>query len=988
MLTVQAQSVASQALGTAAAGQKLRAVYTHAYAGFAAGPLTEQEVMDLRRSPDVARVVPARTFQMQMITTPTFLGLAKPSGAWAQVGGSSRAGDGVVIGVLDSGLYPENPLFANTTSGPVPSKFKGSCQDGPLFPSSTCNGKIVGCQYFKTGWGVEDITDVIPYEYNSCRDAFSHGSHTAGTIAGNMGVRSPYGGFMAGTMSGVAPAARIAVYKVCWGKGGSNQCREEDIMAGVDHAVKDQVDIINYSVAGGFRSRRLLDDPLALAFRGAAAAGIFVAAAAGNEGPDAGSVANAYPFLTTVAASSHSRYVIGRLILGNQRQFRGAAGLEDDRIGFSRASTSADASAGTGAAPAAEGESPMSDQATAAAATASFAVDKMTLIVLAEDAAYFGIPPREANLCLPNSLVPNLVAGKIVKSKVVAGAGGVGIVIVNTGADGIHNDFLAVPAVHLSHTVRDELRAYASSFGAMARLPPADLRDDTAAPEIAEYSARGPAQSSDGTPVAQGYLLKPDVTAPGSNILSASSPPGAGGRLFDLMSGTSFSTPHISGVAALIKQKYSTWSPARIKSAIMTTSFQSNKAGRFSPSLLTPFSAGAGHVDPAAALNPGLVLDSGVADWNNFLCGLGEYDESSWTMNCPMCLSSIYKNTYCDPANLNVPSIALPLIVGLRTVQRKVTSVLTESASFTAVNEQATGFNVTTSPRMFTLAPGETQVVNVTVSYIAGTPFKKWLQGGAVTFISSKATKTRLPIVARAEEYDMPSSVSFATQESRLTYSFRTAVGGRMSVRAIGMQPSVVFRGTVTQDDQNFFSVKGKGVARVEVSIPPTRGGWAFARFEMLDQENAGNDLDLYIYKNNRRIAVAAQEGTSAGLIDVFDASGNYTAYIHGFRVPRNSTQYRLHVYVQIVPAVPAVTSNLQANLDLVDSATILNGSISTGTVSAGVPMPVTLQLQPRQPFRPRRRFLGLVVYNREGNRAGSSPARQVAGMTTVTLET
>lgn len=91
----------------------------------------------------------------------------------------------------------------------------------------------------------------------------------------------------------------------------------------------------------------------------------------------------------------------------------------------------------------------------------------------------------------------------------VAGAGGAGIVIVNNGADGIHNDFLALPAVHLSHTVRDELRAYVSTPGAMARLPPADLRDDTAAPEIAEYSARGPAQSSDGTPVAQGYLLKP-----------------------------------------------------------------------------------------------------------------------------------------------------------------------------------------------------------------------------------------------------------------------------------------------------------------------------------------------------------------------------------------------------------------------------------------------------------------------------------------------
>jgi hypothetical protein len=276
------------------------------------------------------------------------------------------------------------------------------------------------------------------------------------------------------------------------------------------------------------------------------------------------------------------------------------------------------------------------------------------------------------------------------------------------------------------------------------------------------------------------------------------------------------------------------------------------------------------------------------------------------------------------------------------------------------------------------------------MSYVPGARFKTWYQGGAVTWTSSKGTKTRLPVVASAEEYNIPSSVGFtSTQAGNLTYTFTTALSGQMTVRAVSVQPSVLYTGQVTQDTRQDFSIRNRGVARVEVVIPPTNGGLAIARFEMVDHENGasvGNDLDLYVYKGLNRIAASPEAGTSAALINIFNASGTYVAYIHGFKVPSNTTTYRLHVFVQVVPAAPAATSNLQATLDLLGSASTSNGAISSGNVISGVPVPVTLQLKPSTALRRNRRYMGLVLYFWQDNESGSSsPVLKPIASTVVT---
>ncbi len=141
---------------------------------------------------------------------------------------------------------------------------------------------------------------------------------------------------------------------------------------------------------------------------------------------------------------------------------------------------------------------------------------------------------------------------------------------------------------------------------------PGDDRLTTLAPFTASFSSRGPL-------LASGDLLKPDLMAPGQDILAAVAPPGNGGQDFDLYSGTSMSSPHVAGLAALLKDLHPDWSPMMIKSALMTTGYDVLDGPNTNP--LVIFRQGAGHVKPNSAADPGLVFDSNMTDWIGFLCG-------------------------------------------------------------------------------------------------------------------------------------------------------------------------------------------------------------------------------------------------------------------------------------------------------------------------------------------------------------------------------
>jgi hypothetical protein len=320
--------------------ERVDATITQRYAvtlnGFATS-LTATQARTLQRTPGVVSVSKDRQVQASDDRNSVdYLKLSGRNGVWAGLGGTAKAGRGVVVGVIDTGVWAESKSFAGaklgsappTTSDPfrpyrsagkvvVPksdgSTFSGTCQTGEDFTADLCNTKLVGARYFGRTW-LQQNPDTDKTDFLSPRDGGGHGSHTASTAAGNAGVAATVDGRDFGKISGVAPAAKIAVYKALWtsptGEGGFNS----DILEAIDAAVADGVDVINFSVGGTTESAA--SEPTQLAFLSAASAGIFVAASAGNNGPGASTLDNTSPWVTTVGASTVAPYQ-GTVTLGN-----------------------------------------------------------------------------------------------------------------------------------------------------------------------------------------------------------------------------------------------------------------------------------------------------------------------------------------------------------------------------------------------------------------------------------------------------------------------------------------------------------------------------------------------------------------------------------------------------------------------------------------------------------------------------------------------
>src|ERR671911_1045751 len=317
----------------AAVGAEKDYDYAYSFNGFAAKMNADQaaKLASLGGVVDVSKDVLA---QPTTSTTPTFLGLNQAgTGLWAKLGGPEKAGENVVVGIIDTGIWPEHPSFSDQKDygfrtgssgkrsqayGAPPSSWHGSCQSGEQFSQDMCTNKLMGARYSLSGFGHFGI---IQSDYKSARDADSQGSHTASTAAGNYNVKATGAAEPFGAISGMAPRARIAAYKVCW-NGDAGGCASSDSMAAIDQAVADGVDVINFSISG--TSTNFLD-PVEVAFLFAARAGVFVAASAGNEGPGASTVAHPGPWLTTVAASTQARASEATLTLGNGAKYVGAS---------------------------------------------------------------------------------------------------------------------------------------------------------------------------------------------------------------------------------------------------------------------------------------------------------------------------------------------------------------------------------------------------------------------------------------------------------------------------------------------------------------------------------------------------------------------------------------------------------------------------------------------------------------------------------------
>ncbi|WP_329613290.1 S8 family serine peptidase [Streptomyces brevispora] len=709
--------------------------------------LNAGQLVELARTKGVTGIAPDRLHQATGDKNSTdYLGLSGRKGLWAALGGTAKAGKGVVIGDIDTGIWPESASFkapALTTKKPTgkPGKkptgndryrpyldgsttvmhkadgttFTGTCQTGASFTAADCNEKVISARYFGDGW-LRNVPESNRAGYISPRDSQGHGTHTASTAAGNSGVRATADGFDFGAISGVAPAATIAVYKALWESkdGTKDGGLTSDLVAAIDQAVADGVDVINYSLGGMFEST--YDDPSQAALRNAAAAGVFVATAGGNAGPEASSLDNTAPWTTTVAAGTIAPYT-GTVTLGNGKSYTGISTSVHNTVG--------------------------SAPLVRAAAVKTAAAD-----------------PVEADLCMTGTLDPARTAGKTVvcdrgtvarvaKSAEVKRAGGIGMVLVNLHNESVDGDLHSLPTVHLTGADATAVRDYAATDGATATLISGGKGGSSATyPQVAGFSSRGPSLESNGD------LLKPDITAPGATILAAVAPPGNDGHDFDFYSGTSMATPHIAGLAALYLSEHPTWSPMSIKSAMMTTASPTKAAdGKDSEDV---FAQGAGEVEPRSMLQPGLVYDSNEQDWLAYLEGVG--------------IRTGTGTKAIDPSDLNYPSIAIGELFGSQTVTRTVTA--TQAGTYRA-KVVLPGVKATVSPSVLHFShPGQKRTF--TVKLDVTTARSGILDTGSLTWTSGRTT-VRSPIAVTPQSVHAPAEVKGAGTNGELTYSVTPA---------------------------------------------------------------------------------------------------------------------------------------------------------------------------------------------------------------------
>ena len=856
--------------------------YSVTFNGFAA-TMTAADAAKLARTAGVKAVIKDEKRKLDTTRTPEFLGLTKRGGIWDQLGGPTRgAGAGVVVGVLDSGLWPDSPSVAPLVNPkPVP-QFVGTCQTGEAWDASDCSTKVVGARYYTAGVtaGVGDIKSVFPYEYLSARDADGHGTHTATTAAGNYGVPVTVAGQDFGKASGMAPNARLSAYKVCWGRGEAEAgCYTSDSVQAIEDATTDGVDVINFSISGSLSSSV---DAVELAFFGAAEAGVFVATSAGNSGPGASTAAHNSPWLTSVAAGTLDRKTTKSVTLGNGATYTG--------IGLGPAVPS----------------SPL---------------------VLSATVALAGADANEARLCFEGTLDPAKTAGKIVicdrgsndrvaKSREVQRAGGVGMVLTNPTPNSLNADIHYVPTVHLNNTDGAAVKAYAATAGATASLSAGVQTFGDKAPQVAAFSSRGPALSGNGD------LLKPDIMAPGVDILAGVSPDGHDGRLYDFVSGTSMSSPHIAGLAALVIQKNPNWSPMAVKSALMTTaSVKDNKNEPItndSGTVAGPFDYGSGQVNVNAAAYPGLVYDSTSVEWVKYLCGVGQLSPNGSTCT-----------TYgsIDPSDLNQPNIAIGSLAGKQTVTRTVTNVSRLPGIYVPQIVKPAGVEVTVSPRVLLLKPGAKATYKVTFTRVSAA-FDEYAFG-SLTWTNG-LYKVRSQLVVKPVAAAAPEQVTGTGTAGSTAVSVTPGFTGTLTTSVDGLVAADVRTPTLSPTGDGFdpdAPAVSARAAKETVTIP---AGTTLARHATSDSDfAAGTDVDLYLYEAGTSNLVASSAGGSAeeSITIPNPPAGTYDLYVVLFGAAPGQTSVPVPTYLW------ALDGTAKGNL---------TATPASQSASAGVPVTVT----------------------------------------------
>ncbi len=879
--------------------------FSVAFNGFTA-QLTQAEAEVLKKAGGVANVWEDEVRHADTVTTPDYLGLTGRNGVWAkQFGGEARAGRGIVVGVLDTGIDPGNPSFAPIRGATKP-RGNWVCQT-ENDPTFACTTKIVGARYYGAAFG-----NNVAFDFNSPRDTNGHGSHTAGTAAGNHGVPMSIMGTDLGVGSGMAPAASVAVYKALWQTAdGRGSGTTSGLVAAINDAVADGVDVINYSVSGSSTSVVGADE---MAFFAAARAGIFVSTSAGNSGDTVGvsSVAHNAPWTMTVAASTHNRGAEKTVTLGNGQSYSGV-GVGD-----------------------AVGPAPL--VVSTAVAAPGVTGDAATLCRL---------PAENGGVA---SLDPAKVAGKIVvcdrgvtdrvnKSAAVKLAGGIGMILANTSdAQSLNADFHSVPSIHVNATDGTAIKAYATASGAGATATISAMsKDPVDAPEMAGFSSYGPALAGDGD------LLKPDITAPGVDVVAAYHQDLATGEpTFNSISGTSMSAPHIAGLAALMRQENPRWSPMAIKSAMMTTARQTTDAGepiQWAEGDATPLNFGSGEVVPGKAYDPGLVYDSNVVDWYTYACGVKQLQTVGGSALCAQLPAK-------DPSDLNYPSISIGKLAGTQTVTRTVTNVKGSAMQYRAQVQAPPGTTVTVVPDKITVLPRRSVTFQVTITRTDAALDQ--YSFGSLTWVPNKKdmNAVRSPIAVKPVAVAAPGEVRGTGTSGSAAIEVTAGFSGTLGTDVDGLVPSAVTNQPVTRRDGTpldgyfFFTV-----------APGTR----VTRVATFAGEVPAADIDLNVYRLNpgntiTNVGSSGNEDSTEEVTLSNLAPGTYVAAVDLYS-PEPTAVVPVHVWnvgdaaagnLTVSPATATVTqgrtTTLTASWSGLDSSRRYLGQVNylQGTTVAG----------------------------------------------------
>jgi len=882
-------------LTRAAPGAEKIYSYRFGLNGFAA-KMTATQAHKLENLPEVIRVWEDEVRPLATNFSPGFLELFDNQSGLR--GPEGLSGDGLIIGFIDSGVYPEHPALKDTKEADRPSACQGTwaevtilgrwlcrrftklddeivfdppenwngiCQTGEQFEETNCNNKLIGARFFIDG--AENSGPIDSGEIRSARDVDGHGTHTMTTAAGNRAKASIFGTLI-GNVEGIAPGARVAVYKACWLRPGDVRasCNTSDLANAIDSAVADGVDIINYAVGSSMLQITAPDD---IALMNATKAGVLAVVAAGNEGPNLGTIGSPAggPWAITVAASSREGETsVEAMQINEPASIAGKYAVEEANFTL-----------------------PLSDRDPIEAR-----------LILADDDDDAGGSGTTADACEP---LVNVVrtTGNIafierggcdfdIKIQHAEDAGAVAAVIYSIAGDPIvmngNASLVDIPALMIGQADGNLIVTEIDAGNSVTAVLDKGflLTQPETGNVMATFSSRGPG------PVHG--LVKPDVSAPGVNILAGFTPDATNSmpdEQYAYLSGTSMSTPHVAGVAALLMEAHPEWSPSAIKSAMMTAARQDLVASG-GEGVANPFDYGAGHIVPNDSLHPGLVYDVSDDEFDAFACGT-----DSPAVSEARCDALETAGVSFATEDLNQPSIGLARLANEQTVTRRVTSVSTESQTFVASVEAPPGIMVAITPSSLSLGPGQTATFDVTFIYESG-PLDLW-RFGSLTWTSNDHS-VYSTIAVKPVSVTAPAEVTSFGGTGSISFPVEFGYTGTYLPGVHGLRLPLVINGFVDNDPTKTFTFRsGNGVTAHLVDVPDDQ---LYLRFSLFDALTDGDDdLDLYLYYQPglcnpldfRGTRITESGGpTAEEQMNVFRPPGGcYGALVHGYETDQIS---------------------------------------------------------------------------------------------------